>query len=210
MEASALACGLIVDVGVCIDVIICTSPVSFISATFLPYTVDRRDIPGAAPASGFWRERSKSFRQTVTAIYAMGVRLITIGPEKAQICRIRYLGSPHVLNAWELPPNAAGYQWMMHQAGDTVGCGRFCLVKAWLNVLQRLMIVRDAAIQMVVLLMAWCTIETLAPTDMLGGHALAIGFLITYVAAIQTKILIVRGPSEDSWYLVETEIRQEK
>lgn len=137
----------------------------------------------------------------------MGVRLITVGPEKAQICRIRYPGSPHVLKAWELPPNAAGYQWILHQAGDTVGRGRFCLVRAWLNVLQRLMILRNAAIQIVVLLMAWCTIETLAPTDMLGGHALAIGFLITCVAAIQTKLLIVRGSSEDSWYLVETEIR---
>lgn len=211
MQAIALTCGLIFDGGVCIDVIICTSsPVSSFTATFLPYTVDRRDIPGAAQASGFWPERSKSFRQTLSAIYAMGVRLITVSPEKAQIRRIRYPGSPHVLKAWELPPNVAGYQWMIHQASDTVGCGRSCLVKAWLNVLQRLMIVRDAAIQIVFLLMAWRTIETLAPTDMLGGHALAIGFLIAYVAAIQAKLLIVRGPSEDSWYLVETEIRQEK
>ena len=68
------------------------------------------------------------------------------------------------------------------------------------------MIVRDAAIQMVFLLMAWCTIETLDPTDMLCGHALAIAFLITYVAAIQAKLLNVSGPSKDSWYLVETEI----
>ena len=98
--------------------------------------------------------------QTLTALYAMGVRLITVSNQKAQVRRIRYPGSPHVLKAWELPPNVAGYQWMIHQGSDTVGCGRFCLVKAWVNVLQRLMIVRDAAIQIVFLLMAWCTIDS--------------------------------------------------
>lgn len=99
---------------------------------------------------------------------------------------------------------------MIHQPGETVGRGHFCLVNGWLNVSQRLMIVRDAAIQIMFLLMAWRTIETLVPTDLLGGHALAIGFLITYVAAIQAKLLIIRGPTEDCWYLVETEICQEK
>ena len=58
MQASASTCGLIVDGGVCTDIIICiSSPVSSIAETFLPCTVDRRDIPGAAPASGLWPER---------------------------------------------------------------------------------------------------------------------------------------------------------
>ncbi len=49
MQASELACGLIVDGGVCIAVVICiSSPVSSITATILPYTVGCRDIPGAA------------------------------------------------------------------------------------------------------------------------------------------------------------------
>lgn len=196
MEASALACALMDDGGVRIRVLIYTSsPASFTRATLLPYTVDRRDIPGAVPASGIWPKRIKSIRQTFTAIDAMGVRLTTVSPKMAQTRRIRYPGSPHGLKAWELPPTVAGYQWMIHQASDTVGRGCFCFVKAWLNVLQRLMIVRDAAIQIVFLLMALCTIESLAATDILGGHALAIRFLIAYVTAFQTKILIVRGPS---------------
>ena len=58
--------------------------------------------------------------------------------------------------------------------------------------------------------MAWRIIEALAPADMLGGHALAFGLLVIYEAAIQTKRLIVRGPSEGCWYLVGTEIDKEK
>ncbi|KAK3045600.1 hypothetical protein LTR09_012829 [Extremus antarcticus] len=123
----------------------------------------------------------------------MGVRLITDRPQKAQICRIRYPGSPHVWNGWELPPNVPGYQWIIHQPGIT-----------------GLMVIRDAVIQIMFLLTTWCTIETLVPTEMPAGRGVALELLVMYEAAIHTKLLIVRGPSTGCWCYVETEVREEK
>ena len=79
-----------------------------------------------------------------------------------------------------------------------------------LNVLQGLTIVRNFAIPMVFLLMAWRTVETLAPTNMLDGHTLAVLLSVIYEAAIQTGLLVVRGPSEDCWWYVEPKVDQEK
>ena len=72
------------------------------------------------------------------------------------------------------------------------------------------MVLRDATIQIMFLFAAWRAIETLAPTDTLASHGLALGLLVIYQAAIQTKLLIICGPSEDCWYYIETAVLEEK
>lgn len=176
----------------------------------LAYTVDRQDAPGAALSFRTLEQAEIIFSfQAPTGTDAMTVRLMTSRPQKARICRIRYPGSQHGLNAWELPPNIPGYQWIIHQRSHTVGRTGSVLVGERLKVSQQSMVLRDAAAQIISLLVAWCALQIWIPADKQYGYGLALGLLVIYAAAIQSKVLIVRVGGEDCWYYVETAVGEE-